>query len=64
MHPRSPWGNTNQVVSNRAVSKGPLHPSKTKIIVFFVFDMTPFVRQCYIYIYIYARVDLFTCIYA
>ena len=24
------WGNTNRVVSNRIVSKGPLYPSKTK----------------------------------
>ena len=30
-----PWGNTNRVVSNRVVSKGPLYPSKTKFITFF-----------------------------
>ena len=29
-----PWGNTNRVVSNRVVSKGPLYPSKTNIIRF------------------------------
>ena len=27
----APWGNTNRVVSNQVVSKGPLYPSKTKI---------------------------------
>ena len=31
------WGNTNRVVSNRVVSKGPLYPSKTKIIIFVAF---------------------------
>ena len=31
------WGNTNRVVSNRVVSKGPLYPSKTKIIICCVF---------------------------
>ena len=31
-----PWGNTNRVVSNRVVSKGPLYRSKTKIIRLFV----------------------------
>ena len=31
------WGNTNRVVSNRVVSKGPLYPSKNKIIIFCVF---------------------------
>ena len=30
------WGNTNRVVSNRDVSKGPLYPSKTKVFMFFV----------------------------
>ena len=34
------WGNTNRVVSNRVVSKGPLYPSKTN-------------KYIYIYIYIY-----------
>ena len=33
-------GNTNRVVSNRVVSKGPLYPSKTKII-FFCFLIRP-----------------------
>ena len=28
------WGNTNRVVSNRVVSKGPLYPSKTEINIF------------------------------
>ena len=38
------WGNTNRVVSNRVVSKGPLYPSKTKtILCFLFFDTTPFV---------------------
>ena len=32
-----PWGNTNRVASNRVVSKGPLNPSETKIIISFVF---------------------------
>ena len=32
---REHWGNTNRVVSNRVVSKGPLYPSKTKIIIFY-----------------------------
>ena len=32
-----PWGNTNRVVSNRVVPKGPLYPSKTKSIISFVF---------------------------
>ena len=32
-----PWGSTNRVVSNRVVSKGPLYPSKTNIIIYFVF---------------------------
>ena len=40
---RGSWGNTNRVVSNRVVSKGPLYPSKTKIIVFRFFDTTPFI---------------------
>ena len=35
------WGNTNRVVSNRVVSKGPLYPSKTKIIIFCVFWYDP-----------------------
>ena len=35
------WGNTNRVVSNRVVSKGPLYPSKTRIIVHFVFWYDP-----------------------
>ena len=39
----TPWGNTNRVVSNQFVSKGPLYPSKTKIIIFCVFDTTPFI---------------------
>ena len=30
--PPQHWGNTNRVVSNRVVSKGPLYPSETKII--------------------------------
>ena len=30
------WGNTNRVVSNRVVSKGPLYPSKTKILCFLI----------------------------
>ena len=38
---RRPWGNTNRVVSNRVVSKGPLYPSKAKMIVFFVFRYDP-----------------------
>ena len=32
---RAPWGNTNRVVSNRVVSKVPLYPSKTEIVIFF-----------------------------
>ena len=36
-----PWGNTNRVVSNRVVSKGPLYPSKTKIIIFVAFWYDP-----------------------
>ena len=32
-----PWGNTNRVVSNRVVSIGPLCPSKTTVIILFVF---------------------------
>ena len=32
-----PWGNTNRVVSNRVVSKGPLYPSKPEIITFIAF---------------------------
>ena len=32
--PCEPWGNTNRVVSNRVVSKGPLYPSKTQIVIF------------------------------
>ena len=35
--PDLPWGNTNRVVSNRVVSKGPLYPSKTEISIFVVF---------------------------
>ena len=35
------WGNTNRVVSNRVVSKGPLYPSKTEIIISFVFLIRP-----------------------
>ena len=31
------WGNTNRVVSNRVVSKGPLYPSKIKLFLFCVF---------------------------
>ena len=31
------WGNTNRVVSNRVVPKGPLYPSKTNIIIIVVF---------------------------
>ena len=31
------WGHTNRVVSNRVVSKEPLYPSKTTIIIFCVF---------------------------
>ena len=37
------WGNTNRVVSNRVVSKGPLYPSKTEMIISLVFDTTPFI---------------------
>ena len=36
------WVNTNRVVSNRVVSKGPLYPSKTKTICL-LFDTTPFI---------------------
>ena len=35
--PWTTWGNTNRVVSNRVVSKGPLYPSKTNNIIFVVF---------------------------
>ena len=35
------WGNTNRVVSNRVVSKGPLYPSKTKIVISFCFLIRP-----------------------
>ena len=31
------WGNTNRVVSNRVVSKGPLYPSQTKSIISIIF---------------------------
>ena len=31
--PRPCWNNTNLVVSNRVVSKGPLYPSKAKILI-------------------------------
>ena len=31
------WGSTNRVVSNRVGSKGPLYPSKAKIIILLVF---------------------------
>ena len=34
------WGNTNRVVSNRVVSKGPLYPSKTETVMFLFFDTT------------------------
>ena len=37
------WGNTNWVVSNRVVSKGPLYPSKTKIDTYLFVDTTPFI---------------------
>ena len=36
------WGNTNRVVSNRVVSKGPLYPSETKSTIYLFFDTTPF----------------------
>ena len=39
--PVVPWGNTNRVVSNRVVSKGPLYPSKTKSTIFFCFLIRP-----------------------
>ena len=35
--PRSHWGNTNRVVSNRVVSKGPLYPSNTKTVASLMF---------------------------
>ena len=34
---QDPWGNTNRVVSNRVVSKGPLYPSKTKTVTLLMF---------------------------
>ena len=37
----SPRGNTNRVVSNRVVSKGPLYPSKTETIISFAFWYDP-----------------------
>ena len=39
--PNATCGNTNRVVSNRVVSKGPLYPSNTKIIICFVFWYDP-----------------------
>ena len=34
---QAPWGNTNRVVSNRVVSKGPLYPSNTKTVTLLMF---------------------------
>ena len=52
----SPWGNTNRVVSNWVVSKGPLCPSKTKINVFLFFDTTPSDRSDFFLYFSYTQI--------
>ena len=50
-------GNTNRVVSNQVVSKGPLYPSKTKINHKYI---SKYINYIYIYICIYIHIYTYT----